>query len=306
MILVTGGTGYLGRALSERLIQKGGHVRILCRHPRHYEGELCLGDVTNPEQVDNAMKGVQVVYHLAALVDHYAGTEQLNQVNVQGTINVVESAVRHGVSRMIHCSSVSAEPGGGSTAYGRSKILAEKRLESYHQHIPIITIRPGPVYDEERKNLQRLIRFVRLSHFCPRLEPDIKIHLVSRKNVTDAFLLAKTSGIPGKAYAVCDRHELKRSVLAQIIQEATAAIPISIPQAFIFPILNLVALGCEGLNSVFGMRPLIDRHYIKVLTRERRYDISPAQNDLGYDPASTEYHFAEAVQTVLNAQRSRR
>lgn len=306
MILVTGGTGYLGRALVARLIEQGERVRVLCRHPRKFGGELCLGDVTDPAQVDKAMQGVQVVYHLAALVDHYAETDQLNRVNVQGTVNVVESAVRHGVSRFVHCSSVSAEPGGGSTAYGRSKIEAEKRLKPYQQHIPIITIRPGPVYDEERNNLQRLIRFACLSHLCPLLLPDVPIHLASRKNVTEAFLLARTSGIPGKAYAVCDRHELKRSALARVIQDATAAVALPIPLPLFAPVLYVTALCCEGLNSVLGLRPLIDRHYLRVLTRERKYDISLARNDLGYDPAPTEHHFTETVRMVLNAQRSKR
>lgn len=306
MILVTGGTGYLGRALVARLVECGERVRVLSRHPRNVAGELCPGDITSPEQLDKAMQGVQVVYHLAALVDHYAGIERLESVNVQGTRNVLETAVRNRVNRFIHCSSVSAEPGGGSTVYGRSKIAAERCLEPYRQHIPIITIRPGPVYDEERKNLQRLVRFACSSRICPRLLPDVTVHLASRKNVTEAFLLARTSGVPGKAYAICDRQAVNRSVLARIIQESTASLSIPLPIALFSPLLYATALCCEGLHAATGQRPLIDRHYLKVLTRERHYDISPAQYELGYAPAPTELHFAETVQTILQAQRSRR
>lgn len=303
MILITGGTGYLGRALSARLIEKGERVRIFSRHHCNFSGESFIGDVTNPVQLDKAMRGVNVVYHLAALVDHYAESEQLNKINVKGTVNVVESAIRHQVKRFIHCSSVSAEPGGGSTAYGQSKILAERHLEPYKKDIPVITIRPGPVYDEERKNLQRLVRFARLSHVCPLLKPDVKIHLASRKNVTEAFLLAKSFGIPGRAYAICDREEVRRSLLSNIIMEATSSKAIVLPRALFFPLMYLVALGCEALNSTFGLRPIIDRHYLKVLTRERKYNISLAQNELGFDPTPTEIHFAETVQTILNSQR---
>lgn len=306
MILITGGTGYLGRALVARLTEQGTRVRVLSRQKHKVAGELCLGDVNNLEQLDKAMQGVQIVYHLAALVDHYAGTEQLERVNVQGTVNVVEAAIRHGVSRFIHCSSVSAEPGGGSTAYGRSKIAAEKSLKPYQQRIPIITIRPGPVYDEERKNLQRLIWFAKFCWLCPRLLPDVTVHLASRKNVTNAFLLARTHGVSGKAYAVCDRHEVKRSVLARIIQDATVSLSLPFPIPLFSPLLYTTALCCEGLNTALGVRPLIDRHYLKVLTRERKYDISAAQNELRYDPAPTELHFAETVQNILQAHRSRR
>lgn len=304
MILVTGGTGYLGRAVVKRLIEEGNRVKVFCRNAEDtanesHIGEVHIGDVTNPGQLDEAMRGVKVVYHLAALVDHYASEEQLHRVNVQGTCNVIESALRRGVERVVHCSSVSAEPGGGSTAYGRSKIEAEKRLEAYRGKIAVITLRPGPVYDEERKNLQRLIRFVRFSHVCPRLVPDVTLHLASRKNVTDAFLRAKDAGIPGRAYAICDRYPVKRSVLTQIIRRETATVSLALPLRAAFPFLQLAARGCERLQSRLGVRPLVDRHYLKVLTRERGYDISLARYDLGYDPATTEQHFAEAVRACL-------
>ncbi|WP_305044225.1 NAD-dependent epimerase/dehydratase family protein [Geoalkalibacter sp.] len=306
MILVTGGTGYLGRALVARLLEQGEPVRILSRQPRRLAAEVCVGDLNDQDRLREALRGVRVVYHLAALVDHYASPEELHRVNVQGTQNLAAAAIRQGVSRFVHCSSVSAEPGGGSTVYGRSKIAAEQALEGYQSRLAILRMRPGPVYDEERKNLQRLIGFARRAHLCPRLLPDVRIHLASRKNVTDAFLLAKTAGIPGNAYAICDRQPVQRSTLARIIQRHTSARDLPLPLAPLYPALYAMALGCEGLQALLGRRPLIDRHYLRVLTRARQYDLGPAQRELGYVPAPTEAHFGETVHRILELQRSKR
>lgn len=299
MILVTGGSGYLGRALVESLLAEGESVRVLSRRACDTPAELYLGDMMIPVQLDGAMQGVKVVYHLAALVNHYATQQQLRLANVQGTINVVESAIRQGVARVVYCSSVSAEQGGGSTAYGRSKIEAEQALASYHSKMPIIILRPGPIYDEERKNLQRLIRYVQLSKICPKLLPDTEIHLASRRNVVEAFLKARRLGRPAKAYVVCDRHSIKRSVLTDIIQQKTATLNLSVPLKLVAPLLQLLVFGCEFLHKSAGIQPLIDRHYLKVLMRERQYQITPTIADLGYAPASTEEHFSLAVKACL-------
>ncbi len=299
MILVTGGTGYLGRALVGRLVEEGESVRVLSRRLGDIAAELQYGDVTSPAQLDEAMQGVNVVYHLAALVDHYAPPEELYRVNVQGTLNVIDAAMRQGVERIVHCSSVSAEPGGGSTAYGRSKIEAERVLRDWQGKIPIITLRPGPVYDEERKNLRRLVRFARLTRVSPRLTPDVMLHLASRRNVVDALLLARNAGIPGRAYAICDRHPVRRSQLAEIIRREADAVAFPVPLPLIYPMLYGAAIACEGLDRVFAMRPVIDRHYLKVLMRSRGYDITMAVNDLGFVPAETEAHFTRAVRACL-------
>lgn len=300
MILVTGGTGYLGRALVDQLLAQGERVRVLCRGRRVTPAEACIGDVTEPARLDAAMRGVEVVYHLAALVDHHAPEAALYRVNVQGTINVAEAALRHGVRRMVHCSSVSAEPGGGSTPYGRSKIAAEQALAAYRKRLPIITLRPGPVYDEERVNLRRLVRFAAATRLCPRLVPDVTVHLASRSNVTAAFLLARDRGEPGGVYAICDREPVERSSLARIIQRETGAIAVPLPLPLLSPVLHAAALACAGLHAALGLRPALDRRHLRVLTRARRYDIARACAELGFDPAPTERHFAEAVWRCLD------
>lgn len=246
------------------------------------------------------MAGVRLVYHLAALVDHYAEPGLLHKVNVKGSVYTIEAAIRNGVERFVHCSSVSAEPGGGSTTYGQSKILAEKQLKQYQAHIPMVIIRPGPVYDEGRKNIRRLVDFCKKSCVAPRLTPDTTVHLAGMQNVIDALLLAGTRGRSGQAYAICDREPVKRSVLSRIIAEETGARQTVFPLSLFYPFLYGTAFLFEGLYSLARVRPLINRHYLRVLTRERRYDIRNTREELGLEPVTTEDHFRESVKKCLS------
>lgn len=302
MILVTGGTGSLGRALVDRLLQNGDEVRVLSRKNKLRQAEAFLDDITAPKGLDAAMRDVQVVYHLAALVDHYASPETLHRVNVQGTVNVIEAAIRNGVERFIHCSSVSAEPGGGTTDYGKSKIETERQLKTYRDDIPVIIIRPGPVYHEDRRNFRRFLTFCKRTGITPVLAPDVMVHLASRKNVIDAFFHARNHGTPGNAYAVCDREPIHRSTLSRIIAQETGGRLITLPLPVLLPFLHIGALLFEGMHHTFGYRPLFNRHYLKVLTRERAYDVTRTRKDLGFESACTEKDFRESVQRCLGAR----
>ena len=301
MILVTGGTGFIGRHLVRRLVEQGQRVRVLSRRPAPTDGELFIGNILHPGSVEEALSEVDVVYHLAALVDHFASQTELYQTNVLGTAHVIRAALKQGVSRLIHCSTVSAEKGGGTTAYGQSKIKAEAELQVLGKRLPWVIIRPGPVYDAERSNLRQAVRFARRFRIFGRLVPDTTIHLASLKNVVKALLLAAENGQVGRAYTVCDLKPVSRSLLSKIICEKTGAVSIPIPLAVMQPLLFALAECLERVCRARNSRPPMDRHYLRVLTRKRQYDISAAIVDLGYDPAPTEIHFAKAVDSCWHS-----
>jgi nucleoside-diphosphate-sugar epimerase len=190
MILVTGGTGFIGQELVKRLLDSGMRVRVLSRREAETPGELFIGDITKPGSLTEAMRGVSEVYHLAALVDHFVTKEMLEKVNVTGTTNVAKVAIKQGVSRFVHCSTVSAERGGGTTAYGKSKILAEKALRSCGTGMSSVVIRPGPVYDGERRNLRKAVYLAMRFKIFGKIIPDNIIRLASRTNVVNGMLLA--------------------------------------------------------------------------------------------------------------------
>lgn len=301
MILVTGGTGLIGSELVRQLLALGKRVRVLSRKTGSESAEWAVGDITRPETVREALRGVEVVFHLAALVDHMAASEELEKVNVAGTAIMVRAAAEAGVSRFVHCSTVSAEAGGGSTPYGISKILAEKALAENGARISWVVVRPGPVYAAERASLNKAVRFAARFRVVGKLVPDAFIHLASRTNVVDGLILAAYKGRRGSAYTLCDREPVRRSLLTEIICRKTRAFSVPLPLPLLAPPLHLGARIVAERARRRGVRPPVNPVYLKIFTRRRAYDIGPAVRDLGYRPASTADHFAASVEGCLSS-----
>lgn len=157
--LVTGGSGFIGARVARRLHDSGHRVRVLdvIRDPELPSGiDFRQGSVCDSSAVAEAMRGVEVVHHHAALVAQSNAGRRYRQVNVEGSRIVALEAVRAGVGAMIHLSSTAVfglppnEPITAQTAlrpfeaYGRSKLEAERLMADIcHQaRMPLITIRP--------------------------------------------------------------------------------------------------------------------------------------------------------------------
>ncbi len=115
MILVTGATGHVGNVLVRQLLARGDNVRALvlpdeaCQSLEGLDVERVTGNVLDPASLDRAMMDVTQVYHLAGIIAIMPGAESLMQrVNVEGPRNVAQAALRAGVQRMVHVSSVHA------------------------------------------------------------------------------------------------------------------------------------------------------------------------------------------------------
>jgi len=172
-VLVTGAGGFIGSHLVEALVAEGVGVRAMLRYnSRNSHGNLELasaetrsaievvaGDVQDPFFVRSAVKGVDTVFHLAALIGipySYVGPAQYANVNVVGTLNVLQACLKEGVERVVHTSTSEAygtaqyvpideeHPLQGQSPYSASKIGADKLAESYHLSfdLPVVTVRP--------------------------------------------------------------------------------------------------------------------------------------------------------------------
>lgn len=118
MILVTGGTGYVGSHLVRRLVEAGEPVRVLVRNPARAiaEGRLeglqveqMVGDVTDPGSLSPGFAGARAVIHTVAIAIEKGGATY-EQVNYQGTLNVLRAAESAGVARFINLSQLGADP----------------------------------------------------------------------------------------------------------------------------------------------------------------------------------------------------
>jgi NAD dependent epimerase/dehydratase len=173
-VLVTGGEGFIGSHLTERLVREGADVRVLALYnpfgmygwldPEvHTSVELLPGDVRDPERVLGAVEGRDVVFHLAALIGipySYVAPDSYVQVNVQGTVNVANACHRHGVERLVHTSTsetygtaitapiAESHPMQPQSPYSASKIGADMMALSYRHafELPVAVVRPFNTY----------------------------------------------------------------------------------------------------------------------------------------------------------------
>lgn len=176
-VLVTGAAGFIGSHLVESLLAQHARVRALVHYnsrndwghlddvPDEMRGELEIvtGDLCDPFMVDRAVTGVEIVFHLGALVPipySYVAPAHVVATNVTGTLNVLEAGRRQGISRLVHTSTSEVygssrytpiderHPLQAQSPYAASKIAADKLVESYRNSfgVPAVTMRPFNVY----------------------------------------------------------------------------------------------------------------------------------------------------------------
>lgn len=173
-VLVTGAAGFIGSHLTQRLVEGGHRVRVFVRYNSQNnwgwldvlppsvirEIEVHRGDLKDPEAVRKAVEGIEVIYHLAALISipySYVNPLDLVQTNVLGTANVLNACLSSkSLVKLVHTSTsevygsalftpiTEEHPLQAQSPYSASKIAADKLAESYHRSfgLPVATIRP--------------------------------------------------------------------------------------------------------------------------------------------------------------------
>lgn len=178
-VLVTGGSGFLGSWVAQRLSERGEDVRALVRKssdasflrslPRV---ELAYGSVEDADAVKKAVSGVDAIVHCAGLVKARSEREFFT-TNVQGTKNLLDAARGSNLKRFVHVSSLEAvgpSADGGPvpedqekpvTAYGRSKLEAEKVALRTKDELPITILRPAAIYGPRDREILEAFRAVK-------------------------------------------------------------------------------------------------------------------------------------------------
>ena len=172
-VVVTGAGGFIASHLTEELVRRGANVKALVHYNSRNdwgslelaekdlidEVEVFSGDVTDPFFVRNATKDIDIVFHLAALIGipySYVAPENYVNVNIKGTLNVLQAGLDNGVEKIVHTSTSETygtaeytpidekHPLKGQSPYSASKIGADKLAESYYLSfdLPVATIRP--------------------------------------------------------------------------------------------------------------------------------------------------------------------
>jgi NAD dependent epimerase/dehydratase len=221
-VLVTGAGGFIGSHLSEQLVERGARVRALVHYnaigtwgwldnsPLVGDMDIIAGDICDWDSVRQAMKNVEVVFHLAALIAipySYRAPASYIRTNVQGSLNVLQAAREMNVACLLHTSTSEvygtgryipideSHPLQGQSPYSASKIGADKMAEAFHLSfgLPVVIVRPFNTFgprQSARAVIPTIITqcltsdFVRLG----RLRPTRDFNYVA--NTVDGFLRA--------------------------------------------------------------------------------------------------------------------
>jgi uncharacterized protein YbjT (DUF2867 family) len=162
-VLVTGGTGVVGRATVDELLARGHEVRLFSRHALDdvkewaHRVEAFPGDVSNEVEVRGAPDGCDAVIHLTAVVAESPPDVTFEKVNVAGTRHLVRESERAGVKRFIYVSSLGADR--GESPYHKSKLRGEEVARTFDGEW--VVVRPGNVYGSGDEQLSMILKMVR-------------------------------------------------------------------------------------------------------------------------------------------------
>lgn len=307
-VLVTGGTGFIGRHLVSALLKQGADVTVLSRHAPPDSGlgyKVISGDLTRRASIAGICQGMDIVFHLggyAHAVDQPDGkSEKTNwQVTVEGTRVLVEQSLKAGVSRFVFFSSVKAMGEGGETcldetaecqpvtSYGKAKREAEKLvLELARRGLSSTVFRLPMVYGPGCKgNLPRMIHAVARGRFPPLPETGNKRSMVDVRDVVQAALLAAANPTAaGQVYIVTDGQAYSTR---QIYVWICAALQRSVPRwAIPSSLLRFAARVGDVISRLSGRRFVLDTDALDKLIGSAWYSSEKISRELNYRPAYT-------------------
>lgn len=303
IILVTGGTGFIGSNLAAALVSQGYHVKILRRKTSqttlidHLDVEHCIGDVRDRASLRTAMQHCDTVFHTAAIVSFWKSLRQLQyEVNVHGTKNVADACLESGVKRLVHTSSIAAlgHPRNSTLAdenttfnwqhhhngYKISKYLGEIEIKKAVERgldaviiNPSVIIGPGDIHFHGGAMIRSVYRG--LVPFY--IKGGMNVVYIS--DVVNAHISAATRGRTGERY-IAGGENLSHKEIFQITAEILGKRPprIEMPVS----LLKLAAKVFDAAGAIFRKEPLISSELVAGAGMYNWYSSAKAQHELGY------------------------
>lgn len=304
--LITGATGFIGPSLVKKLTSQGHSCRCLVRYSSKagalsYNGvELIEGDITNKDSLKGIASGMDGIFHLATLGHMYNfGVPQnmFEEVNVHGTVNIMNEALAAGVKKIVHCSSVAAmgickdvpaneesecfphHPYGKSKLHGENEVLRLVR----DRGLPAVIIRFSMVYGPgDLRDILKLTRLAKKGRIPkigkrPKLTPLIHI-----EDAVGGLLAAMERGKSGEVYLITNTHSEPFDDIIKIIQESlgVSGISVTVPEWAALTAASVI----EYIYNLFRKTPPVTRKNIESTLADRVFSIDKARRELGFEP----------------------
>lgn len=307
-VLVTGGTGYLGRAIV-RALTAGGHDLVVFARTASRSGlpgRLVDGDVRDAAALEHAATGCDAVSHAAALVSIWRRRSQdFDDVNVGGLRNVIAAAERHRIRRIVYTSSFLAlaprDLGRTLAAndYQRTKVLADRAADdAVRRGAPIVRVYPGVVYGPGTFSEGNLVGRLIADHLRRRLPgligPEHPWSYAYVDDVAAGHRAALERGELGARYRLGGVNATLYQVFDIVRQLTGRSRPIRIP----FPMADALGVAEEWRVRLFGGAPLVTRGAVEIFRHDWSLDSRDAQAALGYTITPLEDGIRRTVDSI--------
>jgi nucleoside-diphosphate-sugar epimerase len=305
--LVTGATGFIGTHLVKALVEKRRDVRCLVRKTSNtkkietWDIELFYGDLLDKQSLEEAVKGIDIIYHLAGEV-FASQRERYYQVNLDGLNNLLAACLKNSVRKIIHFSSNSSvgpnpdrkipvnedTPCRPIVPYGKSKLEGEYAIKHFSKEygLPTVIIRPPVVYGPGVSQSSRVLTFLNLINkglFRVVGDGENLISLCYIDNLIHGVLLAEAEKrSEGETYFFADERPYSINEIAETIaREEGKTLPKNHLPTWVAEILSISLM---VPSKMFGFTSPLSRDTIKQLKYSWFVDISKAKKELGYRP----------------------
>jgi len=316
--LVTGGTGFVGRAVVEELLAAGRTVRVLARNPGHpaltgLAVEVAVGDLRDPEALTRALADCTRLFHVAADYRLWVpDPAAMYASNVDGTRQLLTAAAAQGVERVVYTSTVGTlgNPGNGTPGtedtpvhledmvghYKRSKFLAEAvALDFARQGLPLVVVNPstpvGPWDSRPTPTGQMIVDFLKRG-MPAYLETGL--NLIHVRDVAKGHLLAEAKGQVGEKY-ILGHENLSLSQIFQLLAELTN-LPAPTLKLPYWPVLGLAYLDEFFATYIRRKPPRMPVTAIRMAKKFMYFDNRKAIQYLGLTLSPVRQALAEAVE----------
>ncbi|MGB5811381.1 MAG: SDR family NAD(P)-dependent oxidoreductase [Polyangiales bacterium] len=309
-VLVTGATGLLGSHAVRALLDAGHGVRAFVRNPSKASHlfpdapaalEVAQGDIANRRSVEVALEGCDALIHCAAMVaiGSASAPATLIETNVEGVRNVIGTALKRGIERIVHVSSIAplfrndgrpitetSEPQPSSHAYGQSKMMAEayvRELQAAEQ--PIQILYPGAIIGPDDPGLTASMRSVQIfaQVFLPLTTSGIQY--VDVRDLSDGLVRMIRDEPKARRYLAAGQFIAWRD-LASLLERATGQRPPA--RRVSAPLLRFAGRLADSLRSVVPIELPLSLESATYVTRW-----NPIENSEGFERLGVEFRSLE-------------
>ncbi len=311
-VLVTGATGFVGSCLVKRLKErKDLIIRSMSRTGGEEDPDIEFfnADLSETAKLEQAVRGVDVVYHLAGMLGKWGvPKETYYRINGQGTEDLLQACLRERLKQFIYLSSAGvlgpnirnadeSFPRNPSNVYEQTKAEAEVRVLEYHRRngLPVTIIRPEFLYGPKDKHVLGLFQALKRRRFFLINQGESLLHPTYIDDLIEVLCrVLLDPAVNGRIYLVAGERSVSVREFTGMISHCLRSAPceLSVPAS----VALILAVASETVGRGTGIIPILTQSRVKFFSESRSYNTLLARRELGFRPLSLEQGIRKTIQ----------